>query len=48
MKIRIYQINLERDTDRIAFESLDRLERHQGSGEINSSIYDKVYEGEVD
>ncbi len=48
MRIRIYQINLERDIDRIAFESLDRLERYQGSGEINSSIYDKVYEGEVD
>ena len=48
MNVRIYQINLERDIDRIAFESLDRLERYQGSGEINSSIYDKVYEGEVE
>ncbi len=48
MKIRIYQISMERDTDRIAFESLDRLERYQGNSEINSSIYDKVYESEVD
>ncbi len=48
MKIRIYQINLDRDEDRVAFESLDHLERYQGSSEIKSSIYDMVYEGEVD
>ncbi len=48
MRIRIYQINLDRDVDRVAFESLDRLERYQGSSKINSSVYDKVYEGEVD
>ena len=44
MKIRIYQINMDRDVDRVAFAALDHLERYQGSPEVNSSIYDKVYE----
>ena len=48
MKIKIYQINMERDTKRIAFEGLELLEQYQGSKEINSTLYDKVYEGEVD
>lgn len=46
MKIRIYQINMERDTNRVAFESLELLERYQGNSEIDSAIYDKVYECE--
>ena len=48
MKIRIYQIDLDRDVKRVAFESLERLERYQGSSEVNSSLYDMVYEKEVD
>ena len=31
MKIKIYQINMERDTKRIAFEGLELLEQYQGS-----------------
>ena len=49
MKIRIYQINLERDIMRVAFSSYDQLEEVTGSPvTIDSSIYDLVYEGEVD
>ena len=48
MEIALYQIDMERDTDRIAFASLEYLEKYQGSSEINSAIYDKVYEGNVD
>ena len=48
MKIAIYQINLERDENRLAFESLKNLERFHGSRAIDSALYDKVYEGEVD
>lgn len=49
MKIRIYQINLERDIMRVAFSSYDQLEEMTGSPvTIDSSIYDLVYEGEVD
>ena len=48
MKIAIYQINMDRDTKRVAFESLERLEKYQGSAEIDSSLYDRVYEGDVE
>ena len=48
MNIRIYQINMERDLNRIAFCSHDQLEKYQGSSEIDSKIYDKVFEGAVD
>ena len=49
MKIRIYQINMERDIMRVAFASYDQLEEMTGNPvTIDSSIYDLVYEGEVD
>lgn len=48
MNIRIYQINLDRDVNRVAFDGLEYLERFHGSTEIHSSIYDKVYDGEAD
>lgn len=48
MKIRIYQINMSRDKDGVAFENLDQLEMFYDAREIHdSSIYDKVFEGEV-
>ena len=46
MEISIYQINLERDTDRIAFEGYDHLGLGE-SGQIDAEIYDKVFEGDV-
>ena len=48
MEIRIYQVNMERDTNNVCFMAHDRLERFQGSSEIDSRIYDKVFEGDVD
>lgn len=48
MKIRIYQINLGRDLNHVCFIGLDRLAHYQGSADVDSSLYDKVYEGEVD
>jgi len=48
MNIRIYQINTEKDSDRKAFLCLDTLERMNGSNTVDSSIYDKVFEGNVD
>lgn len=47
MKICIYQISSERDNNRVCFMGLDSLAHFQGSEQIDSSIYDKVYEGEV-
>ena len=48
MKIAIYQINSDRDSERIAFVGLNSLERRRGSKDICPEIYDKVYEAEVD
>lgn len=47
MEIAIYQINMERDHNRVAFQNLNNTERYQGSAKIESEIYDKVFEGEV-
>lgn len=47
MKIRIYQINLERDRDRTAFQDLANLSQYYQTTGINSATYDRVYEGEV-
>lgn len=47
MKIRIYQINSDRDVNRVLFEPYERLEKYQGSSEVDSKIYDKIYDKEV-
>ena len=47
MKIRVYQINSDRDTHLVMFMSHDHLEKFQGSPEVDSKIYDMVYEKEV-
>ena len=48
MDIRVYQINLDRDENGIAFESLDTMRKWQKSSEVDSAIYDKVFEGTVE
>lgn len=48
MNISIYQVNTDRDNNRIAFMSYENLERFQGSPNIDCKIYDKVFEGEID
>lgn len=47
MKITIYQINMDRDKDRVCFLAHESLAKFQGSTEINGAIYDKVFTGEV-
>lgn len=48
MNIKIYQVNMDRDDDGVAFMSLDSIARFQHFDEVNSPIYDKVFEGDVD
>ncbi len=48
MKIKIYQINLDRDKMLVAFEGAEALEALFGSFNIDSSIYDMVYSDEVE
>lgn len=46
MKYTVYQINRERDAERVKFLSYDGTMRV--AGRINPEIYDKVYEGEIE
>lgn len=48
MKIRIYQVNTERDSDNLAFMRSDFLMKKRGSMNLDSSIYDSVFEGTVE
>lgn len=48
MEIKIYQINMDKDRHGVAFESLDRTFRYQGSSDVDSGIYGLVYEGKVE
>lgn len=48
MNIKIYQINRDRDEKRLAFFGLEKMQTLTGEQTIDSSIYDKVYEGGVD
>ena len=45
MKIAIYQINHERDSKRVMFLDYERMKKRQSG--IDSSIYDKVFDGDV-
>ena len=47
MNIRVYQVNMSRDPNHIAFMNYESLPKFQGSSEIDSSVYDKVFEGDV-
>ena len=48
MKIKIYQINGDRDKNRVKFTRHDLLEKYQGTSEIDASLYDEVFSGEVE
>lgn len=47
MKINIYQINQDRDTQRIKFMGLDAVRKVLRSAEPDCAAYDKVYSGNV-
>lgn len=44
----IYQINTDRDDNRICFLGLDTLERLQQSKAVDPALYDRVYDGKLD
>ena len=48
MNIKIYQIDLDRDENGVAFESYESLSRYQKSDKVNSELYDKVFDGPVE
>ncbi len=48
MKINIYQINCDRDKNNMMYMSHDKLQKYQGSPDVDSQIYDKMYSKEVE
>lgn len=48
MRVKIYQVNNDRDPNGVKFQSLDRLEKFQGSTQIDSSAYDEVFNAEME
>ena len=48
MKINIYQIDTERDDKRVCFFGLEDIKKIQGNNAVNSSIYNKIFSGDVD
>lgn len=48
MRVKIYQINHNRDTHNVKFENLSHLEMFQGNPKVDASIYDEVFSAEWD
>ena len=44
----IYQINTDRDNNRVCFLGLDSLERFQHSKAVDPALYDRVHDGKLD
>lgn len=45
MELRVYQINMARDKQRVKFQPLDEAVKQ--TGKIDAAIYDKVFDGEL-
>ena len=48
MEINIYQVNSDRDKNRVLFIDLQYLEKYQGDPDVDCEIYDKVFSGKVE
>ena len=48
MKVKIYQINTDRDSEGLKFCNLETTHNIQKDKEINASIYDKVLDADID
>lgn len=48
MRFQIYQINSDRDKNRVKFMGLEDIEKFQGAAKIDSGIYDRVFMGDAD
>lgn len=48
MKIKIYQINSDRDKNNVKFMGREDLPKWQSSPDVDSALYDEVFSGDVD
>lgn len=47
MQVRLYQINPDREQNRVMHEPLDNLPKNQGSSKVDESLYDRVLRADV-
>lgn len=48
VRVRIYQIQSDRDTDGVRFMGFEETKNLQHDETINAAIYDRVFDGELD
>lgn len=48
MRVKIYQVNSDRDTNGVKFRGLDQEAVNQGKVQIDASVYDEVFNAEMD
>ena len=48
MRIKIFQIDMDKDRNCVKFMNSEDLERLQGTKEIDASLYNEVFDGEVE
>lgn len=48
MRINVFQIVPDRDIKRVKFVGLEELEKYQGSKTVDASLYDEVFDGDID
>lgn len=48
MQVRVYQIDPDRDKNRVMHERLNHLAKYQGSPAVDASLYDRVLRADVD
>ena len=48
MLVSLYQIDPDRDKNRVMYERLDNLPKYQGSSKVDEGLYDRVLRADVD
>ena len=48
MQVNVYQINPDRDKNRVRYERLDDLPKYQDRSKVDESLYDRVLRADVD
>ena len=48
MRVKIYQINSDRDSNRVRLFGYDSLQKFQGSSDVDPCIYDEVFNAEIE
>lgn len=48
MRVKIYQINTERDDKQVKFCDIETMRKLQGSEKVDATLYDKVFDADID